>query len=411
MIMINIPSTFKISFRALRVNKMRSALTTLGIIIGVGAVITMLAVGKGASQKISEFISSIGSNILMVFPGATTAGGVRMGAGTQSTLTLGDAEAIQRESPAVSDVAPVLGGVAQVVYGNQNWSTGVTGTTSAMFTGRDWQVATGRQFNEQDVSSAAKVCLLGQTVVDNLFGGIDPVGQVVRIRNVPFVVIGVLEGKGQSPSGQDQDDVVYIPITTAQKKLFGTAFPGMIRMMYVKAKSTEDLSSAEKQINELLRQRHHIGQKQDNDFTVRNLTQILQASEQSAKMMTLLLGAIASVSLLVGGIGIMNIMLVSVTERTREIGIRMAVGAKTWDIRLQFIIEALILSMIGGVAGIVLGVSSSQIISMIFGWPTIISAVSIVLAFGFSGVVGIFFGFYPSYKASLLDPIEALRYE
>ena len=408
---MNISSTIRISFRALKVNKMRSALTMLGIIIGVGAVIAMLAVGTGASKKMSEFISSIGSNILMVLPGATSAGGVRMGAGTQSTLTLGDAEAILKESPAVADVAPVLGGIAQVVYGNQNWSTGVTGTTQSIFTARDWNVASGRLFTEQDIKGATKVCLLGQTVVDNLFGSIDPLGKSIRIKKIPFTVIGMLEAKGQSPSGQDQDDVVYVPVTTAQKKLFGAAFPGMIRMMYIKAKSREDIPVAEKQISELLRQRHRIGPRQENDFTIRNLTQILQAEEQSRKLMTLLLGAIASVSLIVGGIGIMNIMLVSVTERTREIGIRMAVGAKTWDIRLQFIIEAITLSLIGGIVGIIIGVTSSKILSFLAGWPTIVSPFSIFLAFGFSGLVGIFFGFYPAYKASLLSPIEALRYE
>jgi putative ABC transport system permease protein len=409
--MINIPSTFRISFRALKVNKMRSALTMLGIIIGVGAVIAMLAVGTGASKKISDQISSMGSNLIMILPGATTAGGVRMGAGTQPTLTLGDADAIKRECPAVQDVAPVLNGVAQIVYGHQNWSTGVLGTTPSMLIVRDWSLAAGRSFTEQDVKSATKVCLLGQSVVDNLFGDMDPTGQFIRIKNVPFVVNGVLAPKGQSAQGQDQDDTVLIPVTTAQKKLFGTSFPGMVRIITVKAKSTEDLPSAEKQINELLRQRHHIGPKQDNDFTVRNLTQIMQTAEQSTKVMTLLLGAIASVSLLVGGIGIMNIMLVSVTERTREIGIRMAIGAKTWDIRLQFIIEALTLSLIGGVAGIILGISGSELISTLAGWTTIISPLSVLLAFGFSGVVGIFFGFYPAYKASLLDPIEALRYE
>ncbi|MCL5062448.1 MAG: ABC transporter permease, partial [Nitrospiraceae bacterium] len=346
--MINIPSTIRISLRALRVNKMRSALTMLGIIIGVGAVIAMLAVGSGASQRISEQIASMGSNLLIILPGATTAGGVRMGAGTQPTLSMGDAVAILKESPAVSDVAPVLGGVAQVVYANQNWSTGITGTTPGMLNVRDWPLAAGRPFTEQDVKSATKVCLLGQTVVDNLFGGIDPIGKIVRIKKLPFAVIGVLARKGQSPTGQDQDDVIYVPVTTAQKKLFGTTFPGMVRIIMVKAKNTEDLDRAEKQIKELLRQRHHIGQKQEDDFTVRNLTQMMQAQEQSTKVMTILLGAIASVSLIVGGIGIMNIMLVSVTERTREIGIRMAVGAKTWDIRLQFIIEALTLSLIGG---------------------------------------------------------------
>jgi putative ABC transport system permease protein len=409
--MINIPSTLRISFRALKVNKMRSALTMLGIIIGVGAVIAMLAVGTGASKKISEQISSMGSNLLIILPGATTSGGVRMGAGTQPTLTMADAEAIQKECPAVQDVAPILNGVAQVVYGHQNWSTGVVGTTQGMLTVRDWTIASGRPFTQQDVKSATKVCLLGQTVVDNLFGDMDPVGQIIRIKKVPFTVIGVLTKKGQSAQGQDQDDTIYIPVTTAQKKLFGTTFPGMVRIMMVKAKSTEDLAPAEKQINELLRQRHHIGMKQENDFTVRNLTQIMEAAEQSTKVMTLLLGAIASVSLLVGGIGIMNIMLVSVTERTREIGIRMAIGAKTWDIRLQFIIEALTLSLIGGTVGIIVGVSGSKILSVLAGWSTVISPFSILLAFGFSGLVGIFFGFYPAYKASLLDPIDALRYE
>jgi putative ABC transport system permease protein len=409
--MINIPSIIKISLRALRVNKMRSALTMLGIIIGVGAVITMLAVGRGASQRISEQISSIGSNLLMVLPGATTAGGIRMGAGTQPTLTAADAEAIQRECSAVSDAAPILNGVAQVVYGHQNWSTGVVGTTPGMLNVRDWSIADGRPFTEQDVRSAAKVCLLGQTVVDNLFGDINPVGQIIRIKKLPFTVIGVLARKGQSPTGQDQDDTIYVPVTTAQKKLFGTAFPGMVRIIMVKAKSTGELYRAEKQINELLRQRHHISPKQENDFTVRNLTQMMQAAEQSTRVMTLLLGAIASVSLLVGGIGIMNIMLVSVTERTREIGIRMAVGAKTWDIRLQFIIEALILSLIGGIVGIIIGISGSKILSMLAGWETIVSPLSVLLAFGFSGLVGLFFGFYPAYKASLLNPIDALRYE
>jgi putative ABC transport system permease protein len=409
--MINIPSTLKISIRALRVNKMRSALTMLGIIIGVGAVIAMLAVGTGASEKISQQIASIGSNLIIILPGSTTSGGLRMGMGSQPTLTRDDADAILKECSAVQDVAPVLNGAAQIVYGNLNWSTGVYGTTPGMLNIRDWPLASGRPFTEQDVRSATKVCLLGQTVVESLFGSIDPVGQVIRIKKVPFTVIGVLERKGQSPQGQDQDDTIYIPVTTAQKKIFGTTFPGMVRTIMVKGKSTEELDAAERQIKELLRQRHHIGTKQDNDFTVRNLTQIMQVAEQSTKVMTLLLGAIASVSLLVGGIGIMNIMLVSVTERTREIGIRMAVGAKTWDIRLQFIIEALTLSLIGGIIGIIAGVSGSKIISTVAGWSTIVSLLSIFLAFGFSGLVGIFFGFYPAYKASLLNPIDALRYE
>ncbi len=409
--MINIPSTFKISFRALRVNKMRSALTMLGIIIGVGAVIAMVAVGTGASRQIASQIASMGSNLLIILPGATTAGGVRMGAGTQPTLSLADAEAIQKECPAVSDVAPIHNGVGQVVYSHLNWSTGIVGTTPGVMMVREWELTSGRFFTQQDVKSATKVALLGQTVVDNLFGDQNPVGQTIRIKNVPFTVIGVLAPKGQSAMGQDQDDTILIPVTTAQKKLFGTQFPGMVRIIMVKAKSAGDLDSAEKQINELLRQRHHMGQKQDNDFTVRNLTQIMQAQEQSTKVMTLLLGAIASVSLLVGGIGIMNIMLVSVTERTREIGIRMAIGAKIWDIRLQFIIEALTLSLIGGIIGIIAGVSTSVVLSNISGWPIVVSPVSIFLAFGFSGFIGIFFGFYPAYKASLLNPIDALRYE
>ena len=409
--MINIPSTLKISLRALRVNKMRSALTMLGIIIGVGAVITMLAVGTGASEKISEQISSIGSNLIIILPGSTTSGGLRMGMGSQPTLTRDDAEAIQKECSAVQDVAPVLNGAAQIVYSNQNWSTGVYGTTSSMLAIRDWPISSGRSFTEQDIRNATKVTILGQTVVENLFGSIDPVGQMIRIKKVPFMVIGVLDRKGQSPTGQDQDDTIYIPVTTAQKKIFGTSFPGMVRTIMVKARSTEDLAVAEIQINELLRQRHHLSARQDNDFTVRNLTQIMQVAEQSTKVMTLLLGAIASVSLLVGGIGIMNIMLVSVTERTREIGIRMAVGAKTWDIRLQFIIEALTLALIGGITGILLGVGGSKLLSMFAGWSTVVSTLSVILAFGFSGLVGIFFGFYPAYKASLLNPIDALRYE
>ncbi len=409
--MINIPSTLKISLRALRVNKMRSALTMLGIVIGVGAVIAMLAVGKGASQRIAEQIASIGSNLLIILPGSTLAGGVRHGSGSQPTLTMGDAEAILRECPAVADAAPDHGGIAQVVYGNQNWSTGIMGTTPSMLNIRDWKLAAGRPFTEQEVKSGAKVCLLGQTVVDNLFGDIYPIGQVVRIKKVPFTVIGVLAPKGQSLMGQDQDDTILVAITAAQRHLFGTQFPGMVRIIFVKAKTAEDLPAAERQINELLRQRHRIGTKQENDFTVRNLTQIMQTREESSKVMALLLGAIASVSLIVGGIGIMNIMLVSVTERTREIGIRMAVGARTWDIRLQFIIEALTLSLIGGVIGIIIGVGSSKILSAVAEWPTIISPFYVLLAFCFSGLVGIFFGFYPAYKASLLDPIDALRYE
>ena len=409
--MINIPSTFKISFRALRVNKMRSALTMLGIIIGVGAVIAMVAVGTGASRKIAEQISSMGSNLLIILPGATTAGGVRMGAGTQPTLTMNDTEAIIKECPAVADAAPIHNGVAQVMFGHLNWSTGVIGTTPSLLVVREWDLAAGRSFTIQDVKSATKVCLLGQTVVDNLFGDQNPVGQSIRIKNVPFTVIGVLGKKGQNAQGQDQDDTIMIPVTTAQKKLFGTQFPGMVRIIVVKAKDAESLSAAERQINELLKQRHHIGQKQDNDFTVRNLTQVMQAAEQSTKVMTLLLGAIASVSLLVGGIGIMNIMLVSVTERTREIGLRMAIGANSTRILGQFLCEAIVLCAIGGLIGFAAGWGVSQIVTVKVGWETEVSYWMAGVAIIFATAVGIFFGFYPAWRASRLNPIEALRYE
>ncbi len=409
--MISIPSTLKISLRALRVNKMRSALTMLGIIIGVAAVITMIAVGKGTSEKLSQQISTVGSNMIIILPGSTTAGGIRGGFGSQMTLTRADAEAIERECSAVYVVAPVLNGVAQIVYSNQNWSTSVYGTTEGMLEVRDWPLFSGRNFNEQDIRNSTKVCILGQTVVDKLFGGMDPLNQTVRIKKVPFSVIGVLDSKGQSVIGQDQDDVIFIPLTTAQKRIFGTTLPGMVRTIAVKARSADDLTRAEEQITQLLRQRHRIGPNQEDDFSVRNLTQMLDLAQQASKAMALLLAAIASISLLVGGIGIMNIMLVSVTERTREIGIRMAVGAKTWDIRLQFIIEAITLSLIGGMIGIVLGIIASKLLSSFANLTTVISPFAVILSVGFSGLVGIFFGFYPAYKASLLNPIDALRYE
>jgi putative ABC transport system permease protein len=409
--MINVPSTVKISLRALRVNKMRSALTMLGIIIGVAAVITMLAVGRGASNKISEQIATVGSNLIIVLPGSTTASGIRLGSGASQNLTRADAEAIKNECSAVLTTAPILNGSAQIVYGNQNWATSVFGTDEGMLEVRDWPLSSGRNFYEQEIRSGAKVCILGRTVVDNLFGNDDPLHKVIRIKKVPFVVIGVLESKGQSMMGQDQDDIIYVPVSTAQRNLFGRWFPGTVRSIMVKAGSTEELDRAETQIRELLRQRHRIGPDQEDDFTVRNLTQMLQMAEQASNVMALLLAAIASVSLLVGGIGIMNIMLVSVTERTREIGIRMAVGAKSWDIRLQFIIEAVILSLIGGLIGVLLGILAAEFLSFFAGWTILISTYSVVLSFGFSGLVGIFFGFYPAYKASLMNPIDALRHE
>jgi len=409
--MIDVTSTVRISLRALRVNKMRSGLTMLGIIIGVGAVIIMLAVGSGASRQIAEQIANVGSNLLMIVPGTTTAGGVRMGPGSQPTLTVGDAEAIKKECPAVEEVAPVHSGIAQVVFGSQNWSTGVWGTTPSMLAVREWELSAGRPFSDEDVRSGAKVALVGRTVVDNIFAGVDPVGQIIRIKNMPFQVLGVLGPKGQTPNGMDQDDTVMVPVTTAQKVLFGTSFPGMVRIISVKARGPAELHAAEKQITALLRQRHRIGPGQDDDFTVRNLTSMMEMAQQAAGVMSLLLGAIASVSLVVGGIGIMNIMLVSVTERTREIGIRMAVGARTWDIRLQFIIEALVLSLIGGICGIFVGAVGAEVLSAVAGWPVSVSPTAIALAFGFSGLVGLFFGFYPAWKASLLNPIDALRYE
>jgi putative ABC transport system permease protein len=390
---------------------MRSALTMLGIIIGVSAVIAMIAVGSGAKDRISEQIASMGSNLLVIQSGSSTSGGLRMGSGSVPTLTVDDAEAILAEVPSVKYVAPNLSGVAQVVYGNQNWSTSITGTMPELLEIRNWPVASGRSFIKQEVDGATKVCLLGTTVAENLFGGIDPIGQIVRIKNIPFVVIGVLSQKGQSSHGHDHDDTVIVPLMTAQKRLFGMQFPGMVRQIAVQIKDLEMMKEAEDQINALLRQRHRIPRSQDNDFTVRNLTEVMAGAERSADVMSLLLGAIASISLIVGGIGIMNIMLVSVTERTREIGIRIAVGAKSYDILLQFLIESLTLSLMGGALGIAIGIGGTYVLSAFTQWPTLLSIRAILLSFLFAGSVGVFFGFYPARKASLLDPIEALRYE
>jgi putative ABC transport system permease protein len=404
-------ASFRIALRALMVNKMRSALTMLGIIIGVGAVIAMIAVGSGAKARIEAQIASMGSNLIMVMSGSSTSGGIRFGAGTVPTLTADDAKAIQTEISGVKYTAPSINGVAQVVYGNQNWSTVIIGTTPEVLDIRDWPVAAGRPFTQQDVDGATKVCLLGKTVVENLFGGIDSVGQIVRIKKVPFTVIGVLVPKGQSTWGQDQDDIIFVPLTIAQKQLFGMQFPGMVRTIAVQARGPEVMKEVEEQITDLLRQRHRIQPSQESDFSVRNLTEVMSSAEQSANVMSLLLGAIASISLIVGGIGIMNIMLVSVTERTREIGIRIAVGAKGRDILLQFLIESLVLSLVGGILGIGIGMAGTLILSSFTQWPVLFSITAILLAFLFSGSVGVFFGFYPARKASLLNPIEALRYE
>lgn len=409
---MNAISTVKIAVNALSINKMRSGLTMLGIIIGVAAVIAMISVGSGARQQVAKQIASIGSNLLIVLPGAATSGGLRMGFGSTPTLTLDDANAVAREIPdLVAYAAPILTGTAQIVYGNQNWSTIITGTSPSFFDLREWPAASGEIFTQRDVDGATKVALVGKTVVEKLFGDEDPLGKIIRIKKIPFKVIGVLSGKGQSPMGQDQDDSIYVPVTTAQKRLFGTAFPGMIRMISVKAASPSAVKDAENSITAIIRQRHHIPAGREDDFTVRNLTEMLAMAEQSAKIMSILLGSIASVSLIVGGIGIMNIMLVSVTERTREIGIRMAVGARGVDILMQFLVEAVVLAVIGGGIGILFGMSGSWLISYFAGWEISISAVAILLAFGFSALVGIFFGFYPARKASLLAPVECLRYE
>ncbi len=403
----------QIAFRALRVNKMRSALTMLGIIIGVAAVIAMVAVGSGATARIQEQIQSIGSNMIMVIPGSITNSGIRLGAGNAVTLTQDDAKAIAAECPAVAAVAPVSRGGAQVVYGNNNWATSIQGTTPDYLVIRDNQIAEGQSFTQQDVESDAKVAVLGKTVVDNLFAGSDPIGQVIRIKNVPFTVVGALVPKGQSPMGQDQDDVILLPISTAKKKVLGVnqANAASVGSIMVQARDGSLMSQAEEQTRALLRQRHRLQPNQEDDFTVRNLEEVFSAQESSARVMSILLASIASVSLIVGGIGIMNIMLVSVTERTKEIGLRQAVGAKTKDILTQFLVEAVTLSLLGGIIGIVLGSAASVLISHFAQWNTLVSPTAILMAFAFSAFVGIFFGYYPARKAAFLDPIEALRYE
>lgn len=409
--MNNLMQALRIALRALRINKMRSFLTMLGIIIGIAAVIAMMAVGSGASYVISQQIASIGSNILLVIPGSTTSSGLRTGSGGVQTLTSEDARAMQLECPSVELAAPVIRSSGQVVYGNQNWSTLLMGTTPELFVIREWPAASGRSISTSDVDGAAKVCLIGRTIAQTLFGDEDPLGKMIRIKKVPFTVIGVLEPKGQSPQGTDQDDVIFVPLRTAQRKLVGSLFPNSVGSILVKAKSEEQLPGAEEEIKQLLDQRHRITNGKEPDYTVRNLSEILAVAEQSSKAMSLLLGAVASISLIVGGIGIMNIMLVSVTERTREIGIRMAIGARRKDILLQFLTEAVLLTVMGGVIGITLGAGGATVVSRILSWPTMISPLSIIIAVLFSGTVGVFFGFYPARKAAGLNPIEALRYE
>jgi putative ABC transport system permease protein len=403
----------RIALRSLKVNKLRTALTMLGIMIGVAAVIAMVSVGTGAQARVAEQIQSLGSNLIIAMSGSSNAAGVRLGQGSQLTITEEDASAIAREVPAVQVAAPSSRGNAQVVYGNLNWSTGIQGVTSDYFEARDWPVDVGRPILQEDVDGATKIALLGQTTAQNLFGDADPIGQIIRIKKVPFTVVGLLTRKGQSAWGQDQDDVILIPLSTAKKKVLGVsqANARSVGAISIKIRPDENMSEAEMQIRELLRQRHRLQPAQDDDFWLRNLSEVLQTQEESSKVMTYLLAAIASVSLLVGGIGIMNIMLVSVTERTREIGLRMAVGARARDILTQFLVEAVTLSLIGGVIGIALGVGGSNAINALAEWRTVLAPEAILLAFGFSAAIGIFFGFYPARKASRLDPIEALRYE
>ena len=401
------------ALRSIRTNSLRSVLTTLGIIIGVGAVIIMVSVGNGAKAKINKLIESIGANIMMVTGGSSRGGGIRRGAGSLPTLTEDDAWTIQKEISSVIVAAPSVSGSVQVVKGNMNWATSARGITSEYITAREWKVKNGRFFEPSELKRSAKVALLGKTVVDNLFFDQDPVGQTIRIKKVPFLVIGVLSPKGQTGHGRDQDDVVMIPLTTAKKRILGgRRLSGkLVSNIVVKARSAEEVPQTEEQVKELLRQRHRIRPGQEDDFRVRNLAEIMSTRADSSKAMNLLLMSVASISLMVGGIGIMNIMLVSVTERTREIGLRMAVGATGGDIMSQFLIESVGLSLIGGLIGAILGIGGSLAMSAFSQWQAIIDPKSVLLAFCFSAAVGIFFGFYPAHKASLLNPIEALRHE
>ena len=399
----------RIAMRALARNKLRSILTMLGIIIGVGAVIAMVSVGQGAQQQAQQQIAAMGSNMLFVQSGTVNRGGMRMGWGATKTLVYDDLVAILRECPSVKAAAPGSQATAQVVFGNDNWSTNVNGTEPQYFDIRSWPMAEGSSFSQDDVSMAANVAVIGETVRKNLFGATDPIGETVRINNLPFKVVGLLISKGTSAAmGQDQDDIILVPITTLQKKITGQDW---LRWIMVSAVSKDASYTAQQQITALLRDRHRIRSAQDDDFFVRNLADMADLADQNARLFTILLGSIASISLLVGGIGIMNIMLVSVTERTREIGIRMAIGATEGDVQQQFLIEAVVLSIVGGAVGILSGMGASYLITQTLGWPVLVSPTAIVAAVLFSMAVGVFFGFYPARKAARLDPIEALRYE
>lgn len=396
--------------RALQTNRLRTALTMLGMVIGVAAVVLMLAIGQGAQTSINSAIASMGSHLLIIMPGATSSGGVRWGIGSVKTLTVQDAEAIA-ELPMIEATAPIVSGAAQLNYGANNWSTVLTGVTPDYFSVNNWQIASGTLFSEGELRSGARVVILGKITADNLFDMEDPAGKIIRISNQPFTVAGVLAAKGQSMTGRDQDDNVFIPLTTAQRQIIGNQFPGSINFMTVQVKSENDMEAAEAEITHLLRQRHRISQHMENDFTVRNLTALASVASSTAKIMGWMLGAIASVSLLVGGIGIMNIMLVSVTERTREIGIRMAIGANQRMILTQFLLESLMICILGGLTGIALGIGGAWLASQIAGIDVVITAGTLALAFSFASFTGVFFGLYPARKAAALKPVEALRHE
>jgi putative ABC transport system permease protein len=406
-------SSMRIALRALTMNKLRSALTMLGIVIGVASVIATVAIGSGATGRIQDQIASIGSNIIIITPGSTSSSGVRLGTGNAVTLSEADARDIPSQCPDVALTAPYVRGGAQVVNGNSNWATTVYGVTPDYLTIRQLSIADGAEFTPQDVDSANKVAVLGQTIVNNLFGALDPVGQSIRIKNVPFTVVGVLTPKGQSAQGQDQDDVILLPISSAKRKVIGVRSTNAdgVDIIMMQAKSGTQIQAAQDEAEALLRQRHHLQPSEDDDFTIRNLEELFAAQEASSKVMAIMLAAIASVSLIVGGIGIMNIMLISVRERTREIGLRQAIGAKTRDILSQFLVEAITLSIAGGSVGVLLGVGASALISRLAGWATSVGPGAVALAVFFSALVGISFGYYPARKAAFLDPIEALRSE
>ena len=398
------------AWQAMGANRLRTGLTMLGMVIGVGAVVLMMAIGQGAQYAVAQTISSMGSNIFVVLSGFTATGGVRHGSGSAPTLNVSDAEAIA-ELDGVDTVAPVHWGSVQMVHGANNWNAAVNGTTPAYLDARSWPLAEGNSFTDSDVRAATRVALIGRTVAENLFGEEPPVGKTFRIGQAPFVVLGVLASKGQNLDGRDQDDLVVMPYTTAQRKVFGTAFQGSVRQILVKATSSEAMPALEKSIEALLRQRHRLRESADNDFTLRNLAAIADSAAETARVMSMLLGAIASVSLLVGGIGIMNIMLVSVTERTREIGIRLAIGARQREILLQFLLEAIIISVIGCLVGLSLGVGGALLVGYLTKTAVVVSGSAALAAFAVAASVGVFFGYYPAHKAARLDPIEALRYQ